>query len=136
MSEQSPSWSYSGPDDGSAFPEHLVDMVWSYVTDGFGRLSSGRPHSKAVLRKLVNEIFAASLQTEEGRPVRLQLVLDHRQTQVTTTFDDPLPYTASNLVKLAPSIDIGFRWIVVAPEQTDHDTLKIIVIFETEHSSV
>jgi len=88
-----------------------------------------------VLRKLVNETFAASLQTEEGRPVRLQLVFDPRPAQVTTTFDDPLPYTASNLVKLAPSIDIGFRWIVVAPEQTDHDTLKIIGICDPELSS-
>lgn len=136
MSHDKPPWCYSSPDDGSAFPEHLVDMVWSYVTHAPFHAGCIKPHSKEVLGKLVNKAFAASLQSEEGRPVRLQLVFDVKPRQVTTTFDDPLDYTDNNLVKLAPTIDIGFRWVVVAPEQPGSDTLKIIGISDPELSQL
>lgn len=130
-------WSFSVPEDGTAFPNHLVDLVWSWGESKFGRFTD-KPHSKATLETLVNEAFAASLQSEEGRPVRLQLFfnLNPHERQVTVTFDDPLPYSANNLVKLAPTIDIGFRWIVVSPEQLGHDTLKIIGISDPEVSQL
>ena len=104
MTEAKPRWSFSGPDDGAAFPKHLVDLVWSWVTDGPWPGEPNKPHSKVVLEKLVNEAFAASLQSEEGRPVRLQLLYNPHEREVTAIFDVTLPYTASNLVKLAPTV--------------------------------
>jgi hypothetical protein len=29
MDEPPPTWSFSMPDEGTAFPEHLVEAVWS-----------------------------------------------------------------------------------------------------------
>jgi len=136
MTEAKPRWSFSGPDDGAAFPEHLVDLVWSWVTDGPWPEGPYKPHSKVVLEKLVNEAFAASLQSEEGRSVRLQLLYNPHKREVTAIFDVTLPYTASNLVKLAPTIDIGFRSIVVAPEQPGHDALRIIGVADLELSQL
>ncbi len=75
MSEDKPVWSFSGPDDGTAFPEHLVELVWSWWQTPIGRVGF-KPRSKESLGILVNEAFAASLQSEEGRPVRLQLLFD------------------------------------------------------------
>ena len=111
-----------------SYPEDLTDLVWNwYTTDKFGRLAR-RPASKESLAKLINEAYAASLQVEESRPVRLQLIIRHHPNQVTARFKGPLPYTARNLVKLAPTIDLGFRWLIVAPAKSGDDSLKIIGI--------
>jgi len=56
--------------------------------------------------------------------------------QVTSTFGDPLPYRVQSLVKLAPTINIGFRWVVVAPKQPEADRLQIIGICDPELSPV
>ena len=101
MPEEQIGWSFSCPDDGTAFPEHLVELVWSWCQTAIGRVGN-KPRSKESLGILVNAAFASSLQSEEGRPVRLQLLFDPHQREVAAIFDDPLPYTASNLVKLAP----------------------------------
>lgn len=135
MSEEKLNWSFSCPDDGNAFPEHLVELVWSWWQTPLGRVGI-KPRSKEALGMLVNAAFAASLQAEEGRPVRLQLLFNPHDREVTTIFDGPLPYSASNLVKLAPTIDIGFRLIVVAPEQPGHDALRIIGITDLELSQL
>ncbi len=135
MSEDKLIWSFSGPDDGTAFPEHLVELVWSWWQTPNGRVGT-KPRSKEALGILVNAAFAASLQSEEGRPVRLQLLFDPHEREVTAIYDDPLPYSASNLVKLAPTIDIGFRSIVVAPEQPGHDALRIIGVTDLELSQL
>ena len=135
MSEDESIWSFSSPDDGTAFPEHLVELVWSWWQTPMGRVGI-KPRSKEALGILVNAAFAASLQSEEGRPVRLQLLFDPHEREVTAIFDDPLPYSASNLVKLAPTIDIGFRSIVVAPEQPGHDALTIIGVTDLELSQL
>ena len=130
MPDNKPKWSFTCPDDGTASPRDLVDLVWSWWESNLKL----KPHSKKVLGMLVNEAFAASLQSEEGRPVRFQLLFGPHARQITVTFDDPLPYSANNLIKLAPTIDIGFRWVVVVPEQPGHDTLKIIGISDLELS--
>jgi len=135
MTEDKPKWSFSCPDDGTAFPEHLVDLVWSWWQTEPGP-GPRRPRSKEALRAFIYAAFAASFQSEEGRPVRFQLLFDPHEREVTATFDDPLPYSAANLVKLAPTIDIGFRSIVVAPEQLGHDTLKIIGVTDLEISQL
>ena len=128
-------WSYSLPNEGEAFAPDFVEFVWSWLTtDTFGPSAHSRPHTKEIFAKLVIEAFTASLQSEEGRPVHLQLLFGHMPRQVTVTFDNPLPYTASNLVKLAPTIGIGFRWIVVAPELLDHNILNIIGVCDPELS--
>ena len=133
MSENKP-WSYPRPEDGSAFPEDLVNVVWNSMTHE--PLFSNRPHSSEVLEELINPAYMASLQAEEGRPVRFRLLFDPKLIQITTTFDEPLKYTASHLVKLAPTIDIGFRRIVVAPEPEKPDNLEIIGICDPELSPV
>jgi len=136
MTQNKQDWSFSGPDDGEASSGNLIDIVWSLINHKSTRMiGRGRPHSKEVLHKLVNEAFAASLQSEEGRPVLFQVVYDDpKLSQVTSTFSDPLDYTANRLVKLAPTINVGFRWIVVAPEQPGSERLKIIGICDPEIS--
>lgn len=129
-----PPWSYPVPDQGSARPEHLTDRVWDWFTTyEFGR-SARRPESKESLAKLVNEAFAASLQEEEGRPVRLQLLVAHHENQMTARFEHPIDYSASALVKLAPTIGVGFRWLIIAPTQSGDDGLEIVGICDPELS--
>ena len=114
MSNAKQDWSYTTPDDGEAFPIDLVDLVWNWETTA--GLSIGPSTSKEQLKKLVHEAFAASLQSEEGRPVRLQLLINRKTRQLTLPFDESLTYSASNLVKLAPTV-MGsvFRWLVISP---------------------
>ena len=34
MDETVPNWSFSVPDEGTAFPEHLIEAVWSWLQWG------------------------------------------------------------------------------------------------------
>lgn len=118
--------SYTTPDDGKASPIDLVDVLWNYwTTGGFG---PGPSIAKRHLTKLVDEAFAASLLSEEGRPVRLQLVINLKHQQLTLPFD-PFTYSSGNLVKLAPTImGTGLRWIAISPQESSQDSLDIIGI--------
>lgn len=135
MSESETVWSFTTPEDGNAFPEDFVRMIWSYGQTAHGRISR-RPSSEEVLGTLVNTAFSASLQTEEGRPVRFQLLFHPHEREITTAFEEPLAYSSHNLVKLAPTVDIGFRYIVVAPEQPGSDTLAIVGLSDLELSQL
>ena len=69
MDENETTWSYSLPDKGKAFPEHLADVVWRWCASQLGR-HEPKPRSKESLAKIIYEAFGASLQVEEGRPVQ------------------------------------------------------------------
>lgn len=88
-----------------------------------------QPNPCAYLRDLVVNAYDASLQYEEGRPIRFQLkfALTAESAQVPFTTD----YSAKNLVKLAPTIGLGFRHLLVCPNQTGH-SLKIRGIADLE----
>ena len=105
------------PEDESKFPPDLVDSVWSHVT----RDEIERPVASSIeqLRSLIYPAFQASLQTEEGRPVRFRLLFDLSPHEDTVRFEQFLHYEAGNLVKLAPTIGLDFRYLVVAPKTSD-----------------
>ncbi len=73
MAETTPTWSFCMPDEGAAFPEDLVEAVWSWLRwGGSSTVCSefARPRSKEQLRILVNSAYQASLRSEERRQVR------------------------------------------------------------------
>jgi Probable sensor domain DACNV len=130
MTEEKQEWSYSLPDDGKVFPENLIGAVWSYVK--WFRLDPSRPSSEEQLANLIYPAFQASLSSEEGRAVRLQVVFDIAPTRFTVRFTEPLPYTAGQLVKLAPTIGIGSRWLVTQPDETSQNSVRIAGILDPD----
>jgi hypothetical protein len=91
MNEDTQNRSDSVPKDGDAFPEHLIELIWSWFeydgTHSAPRWEATRPSSRNQLASLVNAAFQASLQTEEGRPVRLHVLFDPIPKQVTVSQD-------------------------------------------------
>lgn len=131
MPDLTPSWSFSMPDEGAAFPEHLVEAVWSWLRwEGSTTLSSdfARPRSREQLTTLIAYAYQASLRTEEGRPVRFHVLFDAAPEKFVAKFETPLRYDAGSLVDLAPTIGIGFRWLSVAPGDPASDALVIVGI--------
>jgi hypothetical protein len=131
MAETTPTWSFSMPDEGAAFPEHLVEAVWSWLRwGGSSMLCSdfARPRSKDQLRILITCAYQASLRTEEGRPVRFHVLFDIAPEKFVAKFEAPLDYDAGSLVDLAPTIGIGFQWLSVAPRDPLSDPLEIVGI--------
>ncbi len=131
MSGLADSFQYSFPPDGSAHPDHLVDLLWNWVD--YNALQEMpvdifRPRSRAQLAALVNPAFQASLRTEEHRPVRFRAFLSDSPTQLTVRFETPLDYSTTELVKIAPTVDSAHRAIVVVPRSADSDELKILGI--------
>ena len=98
MTEKAKEWTYTLPDDGAAFPTDLVDIVWNFVT--WDTRESQVASSIEQLQSLIFPAFEASLQTEEGRPVRFRLLFDFIPHEDTLRFSQPLEYTAGNLTRL------------------------------------
>lgn len=123
------------PSDDTAMPKHLADLIWNWQQgEGQPRPSHGWPHSKKQLQVLVTCAFQASLRSEEARPTRFQVIFDQQAVQVTLRLETPLPYTAANLVKLAPTMALGFRRIVVAPTDPTSEKLQIVGIRDPDLS--
>jgi hypothetical protein len=122
---------YQFPPDGSAYPEHLVDVLWHWAEYNAAQEMSAdvfHPRSKAQLAALVNPAFQASLRTEERRPVRFRAFLSDSPRQLSVRFDAPLAYNTTELVKIAPTVDSAHRAIVVVPRSADSDQLAILGI--------
>lgn len=133
--EETPRVKLRFPSDDTAMPKHLADLVWDWQQgEGLSRPSHGWPHSKKQLQVLVTCAFQASLRSEEGRPTRFQVLFDQRAVQVTLRLETPLPYTTANLVKLAPTMALGFRRIVVAPRGPASEKLQIVGIRDPDLS--
>ena len=131
MAETIPTWSFTVPDEGAAFPEHLVEAVWSWLRWGGSSTlcsESARPRSKEQLRMLITCAYQASLRTEEGRPVRFHVLFDVAPEKLVAKFEPPLDYGPGSLVDLAPTIGIGFRWLSVAPRDPMADPLIVVGI--------
>lgn len=124
MNEGDKDWTYTLPNDGKAFPNDLVEILWSYVT--WDTMESQVAYSIEQLRALIFPAFAASLHSEEGRPVRFRMLFDFMPHKETLRFKEPQSYTVNNLIKLAPTIGLDFRYLIVAPETTDNDSHLLI----------
>lgn len=119
-------WSYTVPDDGYVFPEHLVDLMWSYLQSAeVDRELYSLPSSRTQLTNLIYPAFQASLRTEEGRQVRLRIVLNPEPKRFTVQFASNLRYTTEELVKLAPTIGIEPRCLVVTADSAAPELLQI-----------
>jgi hypothetical protein len=81
---------------------------------------------------MIYPAFQASLCSEEGRLVRLQVTFDIAPERFTARFTEPLPYTASQLVKLAPTIGVGSRWLVTQPDVTSQNLVQITGILDPD----
>lgn len=134
MTDNEELFSFTTPDDGRAVPGDLADLYWAYATHPTYRHFATRPRAKEQLDTLIREAFVASLHSEEGRVVRFQALFTWRDPQVTARFDIPLDYSSGQLVKLAPTIGIGFQWIVVCPDQSDQESLRIVGLCDPELS--
>jgi hypothetical protein len=119
-------WDFQGKDE-DALPLDLVDELWHYLESLPGKLEKVRP-SKEQLGMIINPAYQASLQTEEGRSVRFRVAFNFSADQVTVRFKEVQDYTASHLVKLAPTVGLGTRWIVATPGQPSDTRLKIVGI--------
>jgi hypothetical protein len=131
MADTVSAWSFPVPDEGNAFPEHLVEAVWSWLQWGGSATACdefARPRSKHQLRLLVTCAYQASLRTDEGRPVRFHVLFDLAPEKLVAKFETPLDYGAGNLIGLAPTIGIGFRWLAVTPRDPLVDPLAIVGI--------
>src|SRR3990170_3193408 len=105
MSEEKRDWSYSVPADGGVFPEHLIGAVWSFLQwSEFERGFLRKPSSREQLANLVHPAFQASLCSEEGRQVRLRVAFNPTPKRFTVPFAESRPYSAGQLIKLAPTI--------------------------------
>ena len=70
MDVTTPTWSFSVPDEGAAFPEHLIEAVRSWLQWGGSATTCSefaRPRSKDQLRILITCAFHASLRTHHVR---------------------------------------------------------------------
>lgn len=125
------------PPEGEAFPEHLIDYIWKqlHASDGTWELAwadGQQSLTKPLLKTLVDNTFQASLHTEEGRAVRFRLLYARDDKQATIRFTPPLSFSARELVKLAPTVGLGFRSIVVCPPKTGE--LQIVGINDPDLS--
>lgn len=123
-------WWYALPDDGQVFPEHLIGTVWSYLQ--WSRFDRLKPRSEAQLANLIHPAFQASLCSEEGRQVRLRVAFNPRPKRFTVRFAEPLPCTACQLVKLAPTIGLGSRWLVALPDDHLRHQVRIAGILDPD----
>lgn len=119
------------PEDGKVFPDHLIDVVWTYLEGA--QLDACRPWSKAQLCNLIYPAFQASLSSEEGLPARLGVAFyPIKPEQFTVQFVEPLPYSAGELVKLSPTIGLGSRWVVALPDEMDLEQVQIVGILDPD----
>ncbi len=120
--------------EGNALPNDLAAWVW----ERFQAHRASAPDwystkwladSQCQLAELVGSAYQASLHTEEGRPTRFELLFDSGPQQLTFEFDEPLDLSVSELVKLAPTVGLGTRMIVAAPEDRRRKRRNPIKIF-------
>ncbi len=123
-------WWYALPDDGQVFPEHLIGTVWSYLQ--WSRADHLRPRSETQLANLIYPAFQASLCSEEGRQVQLRVAFNPKPKRFTVRFDEPLPCTAGQLVKLSPTIGLGSRWLVAIPDDATKSLVRVAGILDPD----
>ena len=119
------------PEDGNVFPNHLIDVVWQHLK--WSQQDTCMPWSEMQLNHLIYPAFQASLSSEEGLPARLGVVFyPITPEQFTVRFDEPLPYTVGELVKLSPSIGLGSRWVIALPDESDWEQVQIAGILDPD----
>jgi hypothetical protein len=123
-------WWYAVPNDGQVFPEHLIGTIWSYLQCFAG--SHLKPRSETQLANLIYPAFQSSLCSEEGRQVRLRIAFNPKPKRFTVRFAEPIPCTAGQLVKLAPTIGLGSRWVVALPDDIARNQVRIAGILDPD----
>lgn len=124
-------WSYKAADDGEAYPKDLIGAVWSFL-QWSKPVVFRKPRSEGQLANLIQPAYQASLCSEEGRQVRFRVVFAPQRKRFTVQFADPLPYTASQLVKLSPTIGLGSRWLIALPEKPGQDSVRIAGVLDPD----
>jgi len=87
------------------------------------------------MKQLIAGAYHTSLQVEEGRAVRFRLVFRPQQEQISLRFDPPLPYDVHSFLKIAPTIGLQHRYLVVEPDPEKQDALQIVGISNPEISA-
>jgi sensor domain DACNV-containing protein len=117
------------------FPPDLGDQLWIEY-QGLQRHYQNQPHvvgrfSEQQLKNLIYAVYEASLKTDEGRPVCFKVHLcSDRSTLVATKFGKPQDCSASNFVKLSPTVGMGPKWITVLAQ--GNGSLNIIGFSDPE----
>jgi hypothetical protein len=137
MTEEKREWSYTLPDAGKVFPEHLIGAVWSYLQwskrePPWSMYEDLCPASEEQLANLIYPAFQASLCSEEGRQVRLRVAFAQAPKQFTIQFVESFPYVAGQLVKLAPTIGVGSRWLIAQPDETSRNLVQITGVLDPD----
>lgn len=112
--------------DGRMMPHDLAEVVWQMVPkddDGHRDLRCTgmfAPPTLPAVENLILQAYFASMRCEEGRPVRFQgMYCNQTPTNLTVPFNKPIEYSSANLVRLAPTIGLGVRRLIVCPDP-DH----------------
>lgn len=114
-------------------PEDLVKKLWALYQDLWDKYPDyGVSFSREQLQSLICNVYQASLTTDEGRKLSFQLNFPKFPQRLTLRFDPPLACSAHQLIKLAPAVGIGNKWIVVFPVSKDSDQFIIVGICDPE----
>jgi hypothetical protein len=108
---EKPPWSYVAPADGRAGPDDFARLIWSYSEEAGFLPNPFR--SQTEVATLVYAAYEASLQSEEGRQLRFRMVFGKEPILPSVGFTAPIPCTAKQLVKLAPTIGLSSRWLTI-----------------------
>ncbi len=89
--------------------------------EGNGPLQLGELPSEALLTRLIGEAWKASLETEEGRPTRFNVVfpLGRPCEYESFSFQSTRRYSSSELVRLAPAVGTQMRRLVVVSNESE-----------------
>jgi len=110
-------------------PEDLAEEYKAHFNSiGYER----SPNPCPFIEQMIIASYESSMQQEEGRPVRFQLQFQSSNLSVHVPFQ--CAYSATNLVKLAPIVGIGFRHIIVRPDASEKN-IQIVGISDLELSN-
>ncbi|MGC4088729.1 MAG: hypothetical protein QM756_12690 [Polyangiaceae bacterium] len=114
------------PDDDTIL-EHVLEVARKQQSRGLNE--DLIPPTKPQLAEMLRAAFAASLESEEGRPVTFTIFFARGSKIVDYRFDEATPLGANALVRLAPALDPERSAIAVM--ETSAGSLEIV---GTRHS--
>jgi hypothetical protein len=127
------------PPPGRVFPDDFARIVHEALqsseqtSEGFNVIRNSC--SEQILTSLFCEAFAASMKFEEGRLVRMRILLLANSSQhdlVTLKYQKSLLCDASTLHKLSPTCQIATRYLAVGVARTDANRLEVIGLYDRE----
>jgi hypothetical protein len=88
--------------------------------------------NESIFKKFMTELFNSSLHVEEGMQVCIRVALALPDREPNIKFTSPLPFEAKRIVKIAPSIKLCDRHILVKSDDTG--ALKIYGFLQKPYS--